>query len=139
MEYVPPETFVWLASSLMPNLNRGSSENRMMRRFRSFFGVTPDLCTDLWGLACDSLIPTCLPMHFLWTFMFLKQCRTEEQNASIAGCDEDTFRRWVWYVLSVVPDLGVASDVLFVFVTLHLFFVRLILTIDAWIVTEAHA
>ena len=109
MEHVPPETFVWLASSLMPSLNRGHSEQRRMRRFRSFLGASPELCTDLWALGFDRLRRTCLPMYFLWTFMFLKQYNTEEVNASAAGCDEDTFGDWVWYVLSVISTVEVVS------------------------------
>ena len=80
-----------------------------MLRLKSLFGVTPELCTDAWALCYDILTPTCLPMHFLWKFMFLKQCRTEEVNASTAGCDEDTFRDWVWRVLDVISYVDIVS------------------------------
>ena len=110
MEHVPPETFLWLATSLFSNLGRGQSENRRMRRFKSHFGVTPDLCADMWGLCFNRLIPTCRPMHFLWACMFLKSHNTEEHNAGIASCDEDTFRHWVWCVLGVMSQVETASE-----------------------------
>lgn len=109
MEHVPPETLVLLALFLIPSLNRGHIEQRRMRRFRSFLGALPELCADLWALCFDRLRPTYLPMHFLCTFMFFKQCSTEEVNASAAECDEATFRDWVWHALSVISTAEVAS------------------------------
>ena len=41
--------------------------------------------------------------------MFLKQCNTEEANSSVAGCDETTFRNWVWYILSVISTVEIVS------------------------------
>ena len=28
----------------------------------NLFGVAPELCTDMFDLCCDHLMPTCLPM-----------------------------------------------------------------------------
>ena len=109
MEFVPPETFLWLGSTLMPNLNRGQSEVRRNRRFRSFFGTSVDTCADLWYLCYDTFHSSTMPMYLLWALMFMKQYNTEEANASIAGCHEDTFRDWVWYVISVIHNVQYMS------------------------------
>ena len=110
MEYVPPETFMFLATSLMANLHRGHSDNRRCRRSRSFFGTNPETCSDVWTICFDSFMPTTMPIYFLWTLMFLKQHRTEEANVSITGCDEDAFRKWVWHMLSVISKVNVVNS-----------------------------
>jgi hypothetical protein len=46
-----------------------------------------------------------MPVHLLWALMFLKQYNKEEVNASMAGCDEKTFRLWSWLVIRVIADL----------------------------------
>ena len=109
MKFIPPETFIFLGSALMPSLERGHSENVRNRRFRSFFGTMPQTLTDIWGLCYDRLNPSTVPVYFLWTFMFLKQYNTEEVNSSVAGCDETTFRNWVWYILSVISTVEIVS------------------------------
>ena len=109
MDFIPPETFIFLGSALMPSLERGLSENVRNRRFRSFFGTMPQTLTDMWGLCYDRLNPSTVPVHFLWTFMFLKQCNTEEANSSVAGCDETTFRNLVWHMLSVISTVEIVS------------------------------
>ena len=41
--------------------------------------------------------------------MFLKQYSTEEVNAARAGVHEDTFRDWVWRVLTVISNAEFVS------------------------------
>lgn len=91
MEFVPPETFLSVATSIMPNLGRGSSVNRQNRRFRSCFGTTPDTCADLWHLRYNHFRPATRPKHLLWALMLMKNRDAEENNASRAGAHEDVF------------------------------------------------
>ena len=109
MEFVPPEIFMRLAIGLMPNLASGRCEQRRNRRFRSFFGTSIDTCVDLWFLCYDDFDNLTMPLHLLWTLMFLKQCSTEEVNAARAGVHEDTFRDWVWRVLTVISNVEFVS------------------------------
>ena len=106
MEFVPPETFLSVAASIMPNLRRGSSANRRNRRFRSCFGTTPDTCADLWFLCYNHFRPTTRPVHLLWALMFMKNYDTEENNASRAGVHEDTFRDWVWHIIRIISNVN---------------------------------
>ena len=41
--------------------------------------------------------------------MFMKCYNTEEVNASNAGAHEDTYRDWVWYVISVIDRVNYVS------------------------------
>ena len=109
MEFVPPETFLALAATLMPSLTRGRSEARRNRRFRSKFGCSPHTCADLWCLCYSYFTDNTVHFYLLWALMFMKCYNTEEVNASNAGAHEDTYRDWVWYVISVIDRVNYVS------------------------------
>ena len=85
MEFVPLETFMHLAIGLTPNLASGRCEQRRNRRFRSFVGTRIDACVDLCFLCYDDFDNSTMPVHLLWTLMFLNQHSTEEVNAAGLG------------------------------------------------------
>ena len=98
--------FETLASAIMASLAITVSLPTKQRRFRAFFGTTASICSRLWSLCSHILIAEgAMPVHLLWALMFLKQYNTEEVNASMAGCDEKTFRRWCWLVVHVLADI----------------------------------
>ena len=109
MEFVPPETFLWVATDLMPNLTSVHREARRNSRFRSFFGTSTDTCDDLWVLFCSSFHPTDLPAHMLWALMLTKQNNTEEKNSGRASVHGDTVRDWVWCIISAMSNVTSAS------------------------------
>lgn len=109
MEHVPPETFMALAATLMPGLTRGRSEARRERRFRAKFGTNAQTCADLWCLCYSYFTNTTVPLYLLWALMFMKCYNAEEVNASNAGVHEDTFRDWVWHVISVIDRVNYVS------------------------------
>ena len=41
--------------------------------------------------------------------MFIKQYNKESTYASICGCTEKTFRKWVWIYLKVISRLDLVS------------------------------
>lgn len=95
---VTADEFLQLGLAMMQRSSSGSSLISD-RRFRSHFGVTPDICAHVWDQLLD---PTTLPAgaskkHLLWGLMFLMMYAKEAGNSSMAGgVDESTFRRWAW-------------------------------------------
>ena len=45
------------------------------------------------------------PEHLLWALLFLKLYELEPVNASLARCDEKTFRKWSWLFVEAIGDL----------------------------------
>jgi hypothetical protein len=106
MAEVDESVFDRLASAISNNLAIAVSLRTRKRQFRAFFGTTARMCSMLWSLCSHTLIPEhAMPVHLLWAFMLLKQYNTEEVNASMAGCDEKTFRLWCWLVIHVLADM----------------------------------
>ena len=90
-----------LGMTMMQRSNSGSSETRD-RRFRSHFGVTPEICGHIWDALLD-LPKAAEKMHLLWGLMFLMLYGTESVNASMAGgVDESTFRNWSWFFVEAI-------------------------------------
>lgn len=79
------------------------------RRFKAFFHQSPVMCSYGWRHLVESgwldSINRPEPKHYLWTMMFLKLYGTEEVNASRVGCDEKTFRKWVWFYAEGIANL----------------------------------
>ena len=100
------DEFEQIGMTMMKRRTGGSAQTRN-RRFRSHFGVTPEICAHVWGL----LDPTTLPehtekKHLLWGLMFLMLYETESVNCTMAGgVDEKTFRHWSWFLVDEVSML----------------------------------
>ena len=100
------DEFEQLGMAIMQRRTGGSEQTRN-RRFRSHFGVTPEICAHVWGL----LDPTTLPehtekKHLLWSLMFLMLYETESINCTmVGGVDEKTFRSWSWLLIDEVSML----------------------------------
>lgn len=89
--------------------HQSCSEKIGLRRFKSFFGVSPSICAKTWNLIKSKLPSDCQPIHLLWTLLFLKCYNTESVNHSIAGCDEKTFRKRVNQILDHLMSIKVVS------------------------------
>lgn len=78
-----------------------ASDSRLvgLRRFKSFFGVSPNICAMCWNMIKDELPDSYQEVHLLWALYFLKCYNTESVNHAVAGCDEKTFRTKVWTVV----------------------------------------
>lgn len=69
-----------------------------IRRFRSFFGTTPVVCSKIWAMLSpfSSMPPGVHPKHLLWALSFLKVYASESVLVSMFGSpSEKTFRKWV--------------------------------------------
>jgi hypothetical protein len=85
-------------------VNRKVKSKRVAReRFQAHFGTEAVVVADLWlRLQPTSLVTdnNCKPTHLLWCLMFLKGYGKEMVMASSIGCDESTWRKWIWLVLT---------------------------------------
>lgn len=75
-----------------------------MRIFKSFYGVSPEVCSQLWHMM-DDKPENAEPKHLLWAFIFMKSYNTEHVNAGLVMCDEKTFRKWVWLFIDMLSSL----------------------------------
>lgn len=83
------------------------SENIGLRRFKSFFGTTPHICSLIWQLLLDFVPPESEPKHLLWCLFFLKQYDIEHTRRTLFGADEKTIRKWTWIFVKLISDLNV--------------------------------
>jgi len=84
------------------------AEKIAARKFASFFGTTPFICSMLWAYLepCQNFPRNVQPVHLLWALMFLKVYATEPVHCSLAGgVDEKTFRKWSWMFVHGIADL----------------------------------
>lgn len=87
------------------------SDQTMMRKYRSYFGISPYVTVLLWIRVKNRVNQSTRPLHMLWALFFVKNYWTEHSNAMLWKCDEKTFRKRVWYVLEVVSKLPLVSEV----------------------------
>jgi len=84
------------------------AEKIAARKFASFFGTSPFICSLLWAYLepCSNMPLGVQPVHLLWALMFLKVYATESVHAALAGgVDEKTFRKWSWIFVHGIADL----------------------------------
>jgi hypothetical protein len=106
----------WSIGSNIIKHHSNNSLNTGLRRFKSFYGVSPLICQTVWNLLNANKLPSgSKPLHLLWTLIFLKQYNSEHVNHAITGADEKTFRKWVWIFIELIADLNVVSLLFFFF------------------------
>jgi hypothetical protein len=78
------------------------------QRFRSLFGVGPEVCGHIWHHLSNYSWkpPRVRPKHLLWTLMFLKLYSTELVLSVMARASRKTFRKWVWLLLPLIADMS---------------------------------
>lgn len=79
------------------------------RKFRCFYGISPDVCATLWNKIKDKH-PGSEPKHLLWCMLFLKNYHKEHVNAAITNVDEKTFRLWTWRFVEHLAKINVVSQ-----------------------------
>lgn len=86
-----------------------SSDKTKLRRFKSFFGVTPPVCSIIWQRIKNRAPAGSQPKHLLWCLLFLKQYGIEHTRRSILDADEKTIRKWTWIFTKLLADLDVVQ------------------------------
>lgn len=80
-----------------------------MRRFKSFFGVTPNVCAIIWKKIKKDAPTNSAPMHLLWCLNFLKQYSNEHTRRALLDVDEKTIRKWTWTFIELLSNLDVVQ------------------------------
>lgn len=101
------QTF-WFEGLKYANHDPSNSILTGSRKFRSFYGITPNVFTTLWKLMSEKP-PGSEPKHLLWCMFFLKNYNNEHVNAATANVDEKTFRLWTWRFVDLLANLNVVS------------------------------
>jgi len=95
-------------------------KNTSIRTFKQNFGCSPLVLMKCWDLLCGhSSLRGKKPIHLLWTCLFLKVYAKESINATMAGCDEKTFRKHTWDMIYAISDLEPEVVRLLYYVILH--------------------
>lgn len=97
---------VGLSIMKYPNYN---SSMTGYRKYRTFFGVSPNVCGVVWKLMKEKPHNS-EPKHLLWCLLFLKAYNKEHVNSTLAGADEKTFREWTWKFVDLLSRLDVVSN-----------------------------
>lgn len=101
------EQFFWTLGHKFTDHSPNLSLKQGSRRFKTFYGVSPRICSILWQLIEKIVSETCEPRHLMWTLSFLKQYHTETANRSNFEADEKTFRKYVWLLTDALAELHV--------------------------------
>lgn len=83
-----------------------------LRRFKTFFGVSPRICVIAWKYLKDVLPADYKEYHLLWALLFLKCYHKESVNSALVGCDEKTFRKRIWVVIERLAFMKVVRSYL---------------------------
>lgn len=98
----------WNEGLVYANCDENISKLTSHRRFRSFYGISPNVCSAVWQMIEDKPAGA-QPKHLLWCLLFLKRYNTEHVNAAIVKVDEKTFRLWTWTFIELISKLNVVN------------------------------
>jgi len=79
------------------------------RKFRAFFGTSPQVCVIVWDKLSTRRPTNSTPEHLLWGLMLLKQYNIESVNATLVGVSEKTFRKWSMIFIRLFANLSVVN------------------------------
>jgi hypothetical protein len=108
------ENFFWSEGLKIMEHDKYNSSQIGLRRFREFFGVSPLVCQEVWKLIRNKIPSGANAKHVLWTLLFLKRYNTESVNRKICGCDEKSYRKWIWVFIDIMSELDVVRNITFI-------------------------
>ena len=79
------------------------------RKFRAFFGTSPQVCEIVWDRLSTLRPKDSIPEHLLWGLMLLKQYNIETVNATLVGVTNKTFRKWSMIFIRLLANLSVVN------------------------------
>ena len=88
---------------------RASTDGVNCRRWKSWFGVTPEIAAEVWCLLkvdWTNNLTSPNPEHLLWALSLLKTYKREAEHASEFRVDEKTFRKWAFFYLEGIARLA---------------------------------
>lgn len=90
------------------NHNTENSRLTGYRKFRTFYGISSEVCAVLWN-QIENKPYGAEPKHLLWCMLFLKNYNKEHINSAITNVDEKTFRLWTWRFVELLAKLNVVD------------------------------
>ena len=81
------------------------------RKFRAFFGTSPQVCEIVWDRLSTLRPKDSIPEHLLWGLMLLKQYNIETVNATLVGVTNKTFRKWSIIFIRLLANLSVVNKI----------------------------
>ncbi len=94
--------FMSEGDKIVRNSKRVAARTRDLR-FRAHFGTSAEICSELWTMI--PFIQGGKPFHLLWALMLLKLYCAETVLRTLAGVNEQTFRKWAWRCVIEMSDL----------------------------------
>ena len=101
------DTF-WILGHTITGHNLEGSLCLGYRKFRAFFGTSPQVCAIVWN-SLSNRPPKSQPKHLLWGLMLLKQYHIESVNAALTGVTEKTFRKWFLIFIHLIGHNSVVN------------------------------
>lgn len=93
----------------------GQSNAVELKKFKSFFGVSPFICARVWASIQPHLGSGFKEVHLLWGLFFLRNYPTESIACGLAMCDAKTYRKRIWRVVEELAQMDVVSLPFFTF------------------------
>ncbi len=81
------------------------------RKFRAFFGTSPEVCLIVWNMLSTERPSNSMPQHLLWSLMVLKRYHIENVSAALVGVTEKTFRKSRLLYIRLIVNLSVVSKI----------------------------
>lgn len=91
------------------------SKYKSLRKFKVYFGVTPEICSIIWQKIKDKVPVGGEPKHLLWTLHFFKKYSNEHIRRSFLNADEKTIRKWTWIFVKLLSELNVVLEYSYAF------------------------
>jgi len=91
-----------------PKLQFNRATPTSLRVYQEHFGCSPLVHDKCWRMLSPNLVelyPDVDPVHLLWACLFLRVYSKEAIHASLVGCTQKTFRKWVWNVIYALSDI----------------------------------
>ena len=95
------ETFWFFGHQIIGHKLEGSL-TMGYRKFRAFFGTSPEVCAILWNKLFEKRPQNSSPIHLLWGLMLPKEYQIESVNSTLVGVTEKTFRKWSMLYISLL-------------------------------------
>jgi len=94
--------------SLLPSKKETTTET-FEGRWVSHFNAEAEVCLDVWNRlqeeSFDGVEDGGEPQHLLWACLFLQVYAVEGVLSGMCGCDEDTYRLYVWRFVEKISYL----------------------------------
>ena len=94
-------------------INKKSKKNHTsassLSTFNGLFGITPHVCSILWGLLKEEMSHYIKHKHLLWTLYFLRHYPTHHEMSAWCGVSRVTVYKYVWEIIDMISKLPLVS------------------------------